>query len=392
MYPKSLSLILMSATLSFVALSLDYVSYPVLAGPVTLELALTYTQSGLMMTIFAIFYALMQVPSGILSDKFGGGRVIALSTLVMGLSCVGFGVSSSFATALFCRLMIGAGAGFILPASTKLLSSSFPARDLDGAMGIFGSAFGIGFIISFAAIPWILDASNWRMGAAFTGIFTLVVTIPCWVILWRSRPRTVNLSEKAAPTGSTFEGLFSKSLVHSILINFTGLAVVVGITTWAPLYLTQSLNASLAEVGFMIAVLGVMMIVSSFAGGALTPKIGGGKVVIISMAMCVALPIVLIFTPSTFAGFLVMAAVGWAASFYVPPVFARVSLAGSREHSGAVFGVFNMLSFIGSSITPTVVGYILDTVGRYDIGFVTISVIAILGLIGSVLFERRKST
>jgi MFS family permease len=388
MYPRSLSLILMAATLSFVALSLDYVSYPVLAGPVTLELGLTYTQSGLMMTIFAIFYALMQVPSGILSDKFGGGRVIALSTLVMGLSCLGFALSSSFGAALFSRLMIGAGAGFILPASTKLLSSSFPARDLDGAMGIFGSAFGIGFIISFAAIPWILGTSNWRMSAVFTGIFTLAVAVPCWAILWRSK--TVNPTEKTAPSRSTFKGLFSKNLLYSILINFTGLGVVVGITTWAPHYLTLSLNISLVEVGFMIAVLGVMMIISSFAGGALTPRVGGGKVVIISMAMCVALPIVLIFTPSAWAGLFIMAAVGWAGNFYVPPVFARVSLSASREHSGAVFGVFNMASFIGSSITPIIVGYILDTMGRYDIGFLTISIIAILGLIGSVLFGQRK--
>jgi MFS family permease len=388
MYPRSLSLILMAATLSFVALSLDYVSYPVLAGPVTLELGLTYTQSGLMMTIFAIFYALMQVPSGILSDKFGGGRVIALSTLVMGLSCLGFGFSSSFGTALFSRLMIGAGAGFILPASTKLLSSSFPERDLDGAMGIFGSAFGIGFIVSFAAIPWILGASNWRMGAVFTGILTLAVAVPCWAVLWRSR--IVNPTEKMGPTGSTFKGLLSKNLVYSILINFTGLAVVVGITTWAPLYFAHSLNISLVEVGFMIAVLGVMMIISSFAGGVLTPKVGGGKVVIISMAMCVVLPIVLIFTPSAWAGLLIMAAVGWAGSFYVPPVFARVSLSASREHSGAVFGVFNMASFIGSSITPIIVGYILDTMGRYDIGFLAISIIAILGFIGALLFGQRK--
>jgi MFS transporter, ACS family, glucarate transporter len=389
MYPRSLSLILMAAMLSAVALSLDNVSYPALAGPVTLELGFTYTQSGLMMTIFAIFYALMQVPSGILSDKFGGGRVIALSTLLMGLSCLGFGFSSSFGTALFSRLMMGAGGGFILPASTKLLSSSFPERDLPGAMGIFGSAFGIGFIVSFVAIPWIAGASNWRMGAVFTGIFTLAVTISCWAVL--RRLGIVNPTEKIDPIGSTFKGLFSKNLVYSILINFAGCEVYLGITTWAPLYLTHSLNISLVEVGFMIAVLGVSYIISSFAGGALTPRVGGGRVVIISMAMCVVLPIVLIFTPSVWAGLLIMAAVGWAAGFYIPPVFARVSLSASREHSGVDFGVFNMATFIGCSITPIIVGYILDTTGRYDIGFLTISIIAILGLIGALLFGQRKS-
>ena len=198
----------------------------------------------------------------------------------------------------------------------------------------------------------------------------------------------MNPTKKMDPSGSTFKGLFSKSLVYSTLINFTGLAVVVGITTWAPLYLTRSLNISLVEVGFMIAVLGVMMIISSFAGGVLTPKVGGGKVVITSMAMCVALPIILIFTPSAWAGLLIMAAVGWGGAFYVPPVFARVSA--SSEHSGAIFGVFNLASNIGSSITPVLVGYILDAMGRYDIGFLTISIIAILGFIGALLFGQRK--
>jgi predicted MFS family arabinose efflux permease len=254
-------------------------------------------------------------------------------------------------------------------------------------MGVFGSSFGIGFIVSFAAIPWILAASNWRMGAVFTGIFTLAVTIPCWAVF--GKLRIVNPTEKMDPTGSTFKGLFSKSLVYSILINFTGLSVYLGITTWAPLYLTHSLNISLVEVGFMMAALGVMMIISSFAGGVLTPKVGGGRVVIISMAMCVVLPIVLIFTPSVWAGVLIMAAVGWAAGFYVPPVFARVSSA-SREHSGVDFGVFNMATLMGYSITPIIVGYILDTTGRYDIGFLTLSIIAILGLIGALLFGQRN--
>jgi len=388
MYPRSLGLILASATLAFVALSLDFVSYPILADAVTSELALTYTQSGLMVSIFAIFYALMQVPSGVLSDRFGGGRVVALGTLVMALSSLGFGLSSSFGTALFSRLMMGAGAGFILPASTKLLSSSFPARDVDGAMGVFGTGWGTGFIVSSAAIPWIIGASNWRNGAFFTGIFTLAVVVLCWAVLWRSKMEKP--TEKTGLRANSFKKLLSKKLVYSTSINFAGLAVVVGITTWAPLYLTRTLNISLVEVGLMTVALGFMMIISSFVGGFLTPKIGGGKVVIVSMAMCVVFPTVLVFTSSAWMGLLAMAGVGWAGNFYVAPVFARVSLSASRKHSGTAFGVFNMGSFIGSSITPIIVGYVLDTVARYDIGFMTISAIAVVGLVGSLFFGQQK--
>jgi predicted MFS family arabinose efflux permease len=140
----------------------------------------------------------------------------------------------------------------------------------------------------------------------------------------------------------------------------------------------------------MVVVLGLMMIISSFVGGVLTPRVGGGKVVIVSMVMCVVFPTVLVFTSSTWMGLLVMAAIGWAGNFYVPPVFARVPLSVSREHSGTAFGIFNMASFIGSSITPIFVGYVLDTLGRYDIGFVAISMIAVSGLIGSLFFARRK--
>jgi hypothetical protein len=49
-----------------------------------------------------------------------------------------------------------------------------------------------------------------------------------------------------------------------------------------------------------------------------------------------------------------------------------------------------MVSFTGSSITPVLVGYVLDTVARYDIGFLAISAIAVLGLVGSLFFGQRK--
>jgi len=388
MYPRSISLILVSATLSFIALSLDFMSYPVLADLVTSELAFTYTQSGLMMSIFAVFYALMQIPSGILSDKFGGGRVIVLSVILMGLSSVAFSLSSSFESALSSRLMMGAGAGFILPASVKLLSSCFSARHLDNAMGIFGTGWGTGFIVSFAAIPWIIRASGWRIGALFTGIFTLAVAILCWPALWRSR--TENPVEKMKPAQTSFKKLFSRKLVYLISINFTGLAVVVGVTTWAPLYLMQTLNISLAEAGFMIVALGMMMVMSSFFGGVASHRLGGEMVVIASMIMCVVLPVVLMFVSSAWLGLLIMAGVGWGSGFYIAPVFARVPLSVSQEYSGTVFGVFNLVSFIGSSITPVFVGYVLDTFARYDIGFLAISAIAISGLVGSLFLRQRK--
>ena len=78
--------VLTVASLSFVAFHLILFSYPPVSRLVSGDLHLSYTQSGLVTSVFPLAYAVMQVPGGYLADRFGGSRTLLVSLSVLGLS------------------------------------------------------------------------------------------------------------------------------------------------------------------------------------------------------------------------------------------------------------------------------------------------------------------
>src|SRR5205085_8971451 len=66
-------------TLGFVVVGLALLSYPTISTLVSREFGLSNTESGLLTSSFALTYAAMQFPAGILTDRLGGARSLLLA-------------------------------------------------------------------------------------------------------------------------------------------------------------------------------------------------------------------------------------------------------------------------------------------------------------------------
>jgi MFS-type transporter involved in bile tolerance (Atg22 family) len=75
--------------------------------------------------------------------------------------------------------------------------------------------------------------------------------------------------------------------------------------------------------------------------------------------------------------------------FYFAADFSLIPYAAKQGRSvaGMTFGVFNMLSNMGSFVSPIIVGYILDSTGNFLLGFASIGCIGILGVLGAILLR-----
>ena len=58
-----------------------------------------------------------------------------------------------------------------------------------------------------------------------------------------------------------------------------------------------------------------------------------------------------------------------------------------RSVAGISFGVFNMLSNIGTFVSPIIVGYILDLTGNFFLGFAAVGCIGLLGVLGAIILR-----
>lgn len=107
-------------------------------------------------------YAGMQIPVGLLLDRFGPRRLISAAALTCGAGCLIFATSETLAVATFGRFLIGASAAFSLVGSMAIAGQWFrPVQfallsGLAMAMGMAGGVFGQ------APLRLAVEATDWR--------------------------------------------------------------------------------------------------------------------------------------------------------------------------------------------------------------------------------------
>ena len=133
-------------------------------------------------------YAGMQIPVGLLLDRFGPRRLLTLAALVCAGGCVLLATSSSLAVAGAGRFLIGASAAFSLVGSMAVAGQWFaPARFaiLSGfamAMGMVGGVFGQ------APLRLAVEASDWRTTTAVLAAGGVALAVAAWATVrdrWR---------------------------------------------------------------------------------------------------------------------------------------------------------------------------------------------------------------
>jgi len=74
-----------------------------------------------------LVYALMQIPVGVLLDRFGPQRLLVAGALFMTVAQLGFALTSSYAGALLARVFVGMGDAMVFISVLRIIASWFPA-------------------------------------------------------------------------------------------------------------------------------------------------------------------------------------------------------------------------------------------------------------------------
>jgi MFS family permease len=133
-------------------------------------------------------YAGMQIPVGLLLDRFGPRRLITIATIVCAGGCVLFASGCSLAAVTAGRFLIGASAAFSLVGAMAVAGQWFPANRfavLSGgamAMGMAGGVFGQ------APLRLAVEASDWRTSNLLLAAGGVALAVAAWTTVrdrWR---------------------------------------------------------------------------------------------------------------------------------------------------------------------------------------------------------------
>ena len=147
------------------------------------DLQVTALRLGSLSAFFYYAYLSMQIPVGILVDRFGPRRLLISATIMCGLGCAWFGSVESILTAELSRFVMGFGAAFAFVTSLKLAAQWFPSRRLGLIVGLTQALGMLGAAVGEEPVATVIEAIGWRYTMYSMAMVFLVLAALMFMII-----------------------------------------------------------------------------------------------------------------------------------------------------------------------------------------------------------------
>ena len=380
---------------------MDRASLSIAAPGMIHELGLTRTQIGLLGSVFAWTYAVMQLPAGWVIDRFGAKRAYALGMIWWSVATWLTGVVGSMSGLLVMRALLAVGEAPCWPTSAKITAAWFPAQERGFATGVWDSSSKWGPALAPAMLVALMIAFGWRSLFHVTGAFGIAFAL-LFLMLYRNPVDSRRLSkeerayieagggghERSLTTSPVkWRSLFARRSVWGMILGYFCTIWLWNIfLVFLPLYLLDRFHISFAQLGVYAGIPWVGGAVGEIAIGylakkivdrQLAPPIGAKRLLIaccaVGAAVCaIALP----FTPSLNLTLMLFTAGLAFVSAVVGSAWALAADIAPSSMVASVSAIQNFGGYFGGAFSPVVAGFIVDRTGSYALAFISGGIIA----------------
>jgi len=147
------------------------------------EWSLTGTSLGHLAACFFYGYMLMQIPAGILLDRWSPGKITSIATFICAGSVFLFAHSNSLATAGMSRFLIGLSASFAAISCFKLTSIWFPPKRFAFMAGLSMTAAMVGAIGGEGPLALLIGKVGWRQALELIALSGFALSFLIWFLI-----------------------------------------------------------------------------------------------------------------------------------------------------------------------------------------------------------------
>ena len=158
---------------------MDRSNISVAATAISKELQLNTVELGFILSAFGWSYAALQIPGGILVDRFGPRIVYAIGLFTWSLVTLMQGFIKGFTGLFGLRLATGAFEAPAYPANNRIVTSWFPTHERASAIAVYTSGQYLGLAFLTPLLFKLQDYVGWRGLFIITGIVGIL-----WAIVW----------------------------------------------------------------------------------------------------------------------------------------------------------------------------------------------------------------
>lgn len=351
---------------------------PIIMG----ELGINNAQAGLLMSGFLISYALAQVPSGYLGDKYGARKVVPLGMAAFSLSTLLIGFSRNFEQFLALRVLFGLFAGTYFPSIVSAILSAFPKNKRGKAIGIFMSGASIGRAIApLVSVPIALSV-GWRSAFPILSVPGFLIATALFFILKDEDRAQVSRS-------LTWKGVVSPKFISACGVAFLGMASFMAFTTFLPLFLVDQKDLSIEMAAAFSSVIPVIGFLGNIVGGYLADRLDKGSLISASNLISAFLIWLTYLSPQKSLIFILLL-FGFANSLVPAPIISLVTSIIPSEKRASALALQNTMTFVGASLGTSLGGILLDKIGYRGLFFFLALNLLIGGLLSFTLKEKAE--
>ena len=385
--------------LLFFAVLVNYIdrgNLSIVAVPIMREFGASASRMGTLLSAFFWTYALLQVPTGYLVDRFGLKWTYAVAFLFWSLASAAVGFAQTFSQILLLRLLLGIGEAAVQPASLAFIRRNFPADQQGLPTAVYLSGMSIGPALGAIVGASLLSTVGWRLLFIITGLGACVWLVP-WIALV---PRDTDPQQEAAVVGGSvaWRRLFQSPTLWGILCGaFFYSYFWYYCLTWLPSYLVMARGFSFLKMGAFTA--------APFLGTALVSMLTGriadrliarfGQPIFVRklfvaggflLGSSILLLLVLKSAPAVLATLMLsLTGIGVASANY----WALTQAASPSSMIGRVIGCQNTIANLAGICSPILTGFLIDRTKSFDLT-ITFAGVSLLVAAAAFLFLVRQ--
>ncbi len=362
---------------------IDRGNISVAAPEIMKDFHITKTSMGLALSVFAVAYAIGQVPGGWLADRFGPRKVLTAIGWGVGIAPILNGLAVGMNSLVGARLFLGLAEAGGFPVSTRGMQMWFARSERGRIQGIVHLFSRLAVVVTPGVAAFIMIHWGWRVIFFACGALGIIWGF-VFYHFYRNTPdehKWDNLAELAQIRGlnpdGTVKPLNMKRPVvpwKRILSSANMWFIAAGwccfffgtnfYLTWYPTYLRQYRHMSLLAMGIFGAFPLLAGMGGDLLGGVATDKLlertGSAKIARRGVAIPGFVLAGLFVIPAAVTTSPIVCILSLAASFFCLEVMNGVAwsvcMDVGGQYSGAVSGVMNMCGAFAASLTPIIYG------------------------------------
>ncbi len=365
------------------------------------ELGFSVAQLGSFDTVYLLAYALGQFGSGVLGDRIGPRRLIALGMIGSALCSCSFGLSSAFLPMFLAFAINGIFQSTGWPGTVKAMQPFFGSAQRGGVMGLWSTNYQVGGLLATALATYLLSRLGWRAAFLLPALWVAGIGLVVYFFLIEKPPASLtsstalksshDIARPAPPIRKDFRilALLREPLLLSIGAAYFGLKLIrYSLLFWLPYYLHHHFRYSESQAGYLSLPFEIGGIIGAIAIGWLSDRCCREH------RMRVATPTLFFLSCALFAyqwygghsplwNALLLGSVGFL--LFGPDTLISGAVAqevGGAQATARVAGVINGIGSIGAICSPLLVAWSIEHFGWSFLffGFVGVAFIATLCL------------